>query len=218
MNKFAEALSIVAQGKNITLQSLLQPADVITIRTALEAMRIPAYRIAVERFNAASSDAPVQVDMSPLYEVTRNLCTLLGEVNGAPLHAENLVDLIVAQSMRTRWIDLTHEMADAHRLLHDARVAQKDDPSEENEKEVERLHEECKRLEKIPGNCRKNREAVTETVFVKTVTELIGAIINKQQAKSVGQVLAEEAERKEAMKARAKARKAAKAKAAKAAK
>lgn len=218
MNKYSEALSIIAQGKNISLQSLMSPADVLTMRNTIAALRVPAYRIAVERFNAASSETPVQVDMSPLYTATRELCALLGDVNGAPLHPENMVEFIVAESMRTRWIDLTHEMADAHRLLRDARIAQKDDPSEKNEKEVERLREECKRLEKIPGNCRKNREAVTETVFVKTVTELIGAIINKQQAKSVGQVLAEEAERKAAMKARTKARKAAKAKAAKAAK
>ena len=213
MNNYANSLSTIANTKSLSLQKVLAPDEVITLRSTLSAMRFPAYTVWATRFNNAKSATKVEVDMSPLYTRAKALCDLLGEVNGAPLHAENLVELFVAESHRVRKIDITEEMAHKHALLKSAKERMEENDSDENISAYNALLAECKLMENTPGNCKDQHEPVAESTFVTKVARLVGAIINDQQAKSVEQVQAEETARKEALKARAKARKAAKAKA-----
>lgn len=213
MNNFAKALSTIANTKSLSLQKVLDSDDVATLRATLSGMRFPAYTVWSTRFDNAKSAEKVNVDMTPLYTRVKALCDLIGEVNGAPIHAENLVELFVAEAHRVRKIDITPEMAHAHALRKSAKERMEENDSDENVAEFNRLDAECKLMENTPGNCRDQHEPVAESTFVTKCSRLVGAIINDQQAKSVEQVQAEEAARKEAMKARAKARKAAKAKA-----
>jgi hypothetical protein len=217
MNNFANALSTIAKTKSLSLQKVLTPEETLSLRNALTALRFPAYTVWATRFNNAKSATTVTVDLAPLYAVAKALCDLIGEVNGAPLHAENVVELIVNESHRVRKIDITPEMAHNHYLRKAAKSALEANPTDENVAEYNRLCDVCKTMENTPGNCKDNFEPQPETTFVTKIARLMGAIINQQQAKSAEQVQAEENERKEAMKARAKARKEA-AKKAKAAK
>lgn len=217
MNNYANALSTIAKTKSLSLQKVLTPEETLSLRNSLTALRFPAYTVWSTRFNNAKSATKVTVDLSPLYSVAKNLCDLLGDINGAPLHAENLVELFVAESHRVRKIDITPEMAHNHYLRKQAKERMESDASDANVAEYNRLVDLCKTMENTPGNCKDNHEPQPESTFVTKIARLVGAIINDQQAKSAEQVQAEEAERKEAMKARAKARKEA-AKKAKAAK
>lgn len=207
MNNYTNALSTIANTKNLALQKVLAPDEVQTLRVTLSALRFPAYTVWATRFNNAKSANPVKVDMSDLFARARALCDLLGDVNGAPLHAENLVELFITEAHRVRKIDVTPEMAHLHTLRKTAKETMEEDDSDDNIKEYNRLSEECKLMENTPGNCKDSHEPVAESTFVTKIARLLGAIINDQQAKTVEQVQAEETARKEAMKARAKARK-----------
>lgn len=218
MNNYAKGLSTIANTKNEKIQKLMTAEEVAILRSALLAIRMPAYGVWATRFNNAKSATTVKVDMSNLYAVTKSLCDLLGDINGAPLHAENLVELFVAESHNVRKIDITEAMAHLHAQRKVANDRMKDNPTDENIAEFNRLDAECKVMENTPGNCRDEHEAKKEGGFVTKVSRLVGAIINDQQAKTPEQVQAEETARKEEMKARAKARKEAAKKAKEAAK
>lgn len=217
MNIYAQSLSTIAQTKSVKLNGSLcgTPADFLKLKSAIAAIRMPAYSVYLRRFNNAKSNTVNTIDLSALYTSTRALCDLLGEINGAPIHPENVAELMVAQSFRVRVIDLTNEMAHAHAMLKVARDAYEEDQTDENSATLENWKTTCKALEMTPGNCRDQREAVTESTFVSKIARLMGAVINEQRAKSVEEIMAEEAARKEKRKAQAKARKAAKAQASK---
>lgn len=207
MNNYANALSTIANTKSLSLQKVLASDEVATIRSTISAMRFPAYTVWASRFNNAKSATSVKVDMSNLYACAKSLCDLIGDVNGAPLHAENLVELFVTESHRVRKIDITESMAHLHAQRKVAKERMEEVTSDENVAEFNRLDAECKVMENTPGNCRDQHETVAESTFVTKIARLVGAIINDQQAKTAEQVQAEENARKEAMKARAKARK-----------
>lgn len=207
MTNYAKALSTIANTKSLSLQKVLASDEVATLRSALSACRFPAYTVWATRFNSAKSATPVKVDMSALYNSAKALCDILGDVNGAPLHAENLVELFVVESHRVRKIDTTVEMSDNHLQRKLAKERMEADDSDENVAEYNRLNALCKLMENTPGNCRDQHESVAESTFVSKVARLVGAIINEQEAKTPEQIQAEEAKRKEEMKARAKARK-----------
>lgn len=207
MNNYAKALSTIANTKSLSLLKALASDEAASMRSQISALRFPAYMVWATRFNNAKSATPVQVDMTSLFNHARALCIMLGDINGAPLHHENLVELFVAESHRVRKIDITEDMAHLHALRKAAYDRKEEDDSEENVMEYNRLDAECKVMENTPGNCRDNHEPVAESTFVTKIARLVGAIINDQQAKSAEQVQAEETARKEAMKARAKARK-----------
>ena len=207
MNNYTNALSTIANTKSLALREVLAPNEVQTLRVALSALRFPAYTVWATRFNNAKANEPVKVDMGDLYARAKALCDLLGEINGAPLHAENLVELFVTEAHYVGKKDITNEMAHLHNERKKAKKAMDEDDSDENIAEYNRLNEECKLLENTPGNCQDEHKPVSESTFVNKVSRLLGAIINDQQAKSAEQVQAEETARKEALKARAKARK-----------
>lgn len=212
MSIYANTLSTIANTKAVKLNGAIcgSPADYLKLKNTISAIRLPAYSVYAQRFDNAKNNTTNTVDMSALYTSVRALCDLIGEVNGAPIHPENVAELIIAQSFRIRSIDLTPEMAHAHALLKSAKERFEDDPTEENETAVEEQKVICKNLEATPGNCRDLREAVSEGVFVTKIARLMGAVINEQRAKSVEEIMAEESARKEKRKAQAKARKAAK--------
>ena len=212
MNIYASSLSTIAQTKSVKLNGSLcgTPADFLKLKNAISAIRLPAYSVYAQRFDNAKNNTPNTIDLSALYASVRALCDLVGEVNGAPIHPENVAELMVAQSFRVRVIDLTPEMAHAHAMLKVARDTYEDDQTEENATNLENWKTTCKALEMTPGNCRDLRESVTDATFVSKIARLMGAVINEQQAKSVEEIMAEEAARKEKRKAQAKARKDAK--------
>lgn len=217
MNNYANALSTIANTKNLSLRNVLTPEEFLSLRNALLALRFPAYKAWKVRFDNASNAEKVTVDLAPVYAVLKPLCEKLGDVNGAPLHAENLVELCLEEAHYIHKIDVTPEMAHKHYLRKEAMRHYNENPTEENATALATLKDECKILENTPGNCKDSHEPKKEEAFIRDISRKLGNIINKQQAKSAEQVQAEEAERKEAMKARAKARKEA-AKKAKAAK
>lgn len=210
MSIFAQSLSTIANTKGIRLNGNLcgSPADFLKLKNAISAIRLPAYSVYAQRFDNANNGEVVKVDMSALYDATKALCALIGDVNGAPIHAENVVELMISQSFRVRTIDITKDMAHAHAMKKAAQEEYDENPTEENELALENWKATCKTLETTPGNCRDLRESVSESAFVTKVARLLGAIIDEQKAKSVEQVMAEEAARKAELKARAKARKA----------
>ncbi|MBR5883852.1 MAG: hypothetical protein IKZ17_01335 [Bacteroidaceae bacterium] len=215
MNNFANALQTIANTRNLSMQKVLTPADSLTLRNALLSLRVPAYVVWSTRFNSAANATAVKVDMSPLYTATKALCDLLGEINGATLHAENLVEFIVAAAHRVLKEDVSVEMCKTRALLKAAKEAVESDPTDERVQKYEQLKEECHIMENTPGNCKDAHTMATESTFLRIISRELGSIIDKQQAKSAEQVQAEEAERKAKLKAATKARKAAKAKAAK---
>ena len=132
MNNYAIALSTIANTKSLNLSKVLPADQLATIRSTLSAIRFPAYTVWATRFDNAKSSTTVEVDMSGLYARAKALCDLLGEINGAPLHAENLVELFVSEAHRVRKIDITPEMAHAHALRKAARDRMEEDDSQEN--------------------------------------------------------------------------------------
>lgn len=212
MSIYSNTLSTIANTKAVKLNGAIcgSPEDYLKLKNAISATRLPAYAVYAQRFDNAKNGTVNKVDMSALYTAVRALCDLIGDVNGAPIHPENVADLIVSQSFRIRVIDLTPEMAHAHAMLKSAKERFEDNPTEENELAVEEQKAICKTLESTPGNCRDMREAVSEGAFTNKIARLMGAVINEQKAKSVEEIMAEEAARKEKRKAAAKARKQAK--------
>lgn len=175
---------------------------------AIKAMRLPAYGVREYRYNHMGDAAvAAAVDQSAFFNALRPIIDLIGEVNGAKLHPENLADEIYAHAMCKRAIDLTPEMAHARRLYNDARKAKDEDETEENIATFEECKAEVDRLEAIPGNCKYIAVPQSPSYFVKNVIIVLSDAVSKQCAKPMEQVIAEEKARDDARKARAKARK-----------
>lgn len=85
-----------------------------TWNNAVKALRIPAYTVAQYRHaNISNADIATPCDLSPLYAALHTVLDLVGEVNGAKLHAENIAEIVIANASRICNIDLTVEMVNA---------------------------------------------------------------------------------------------------------
>ena len=177
---------------------------------AVKAIRLPAYAIRQHRHDSmGNAEVAAAVDMGAFYTAINGVLNLIGEVNGAKLHAENLAEEVLAHASRIRVIDITNEMAEARYNKREARKALDEDDSEENRAAYEAACTEVERLESEPNNCRKLFEINTESAFVKAVEILLGDAIIKQTMKSAEQVAAEEEARRQARRAATKAKRAA---------
>lgn len=207
MTKYGQTLSAIAITRSLKIREVLPPTEATALHDAIAMLRLPAYSVWAQRFNASDQADVVSVDMSTLYAVTRTLCELIGTVNGAKLHPENLVEVVVSSTMRKSKVDTSAEMAVARFQLKTARDAVEADES--NEKAVNALQtarDEVRRLEKTAGHCRYEYGIVSVSAFVDDIAHKLGAIINKQKAMTAEEVRQAEEARRAAMKARKKAR------------
>lgn len=178
---------------------------------AVKALRLPAYAVRVYRHDhMGDAEAVAACDLSALYAPLCELVGLIGVVNGAKLSAQNLCEEIISNSVRFRTIDTSEEMAHARCEKKLAREALSDDDTEENQSAYDQWCDEVKRLEGLPGNCKKIPEVQTEAAFVNAVELLLGDAILKQTMKSAEEVAAEEEAKRQARREKAKAKKQAK--------
>lgn len=210
MSVFAEALADNRNYKNMRINgNAVGVANARKWVSAVKALRIPAYAIRVYRYNhMGDAEAVAPCDQSALYDALRPVLEMVDVVNGAKLDVHNCAEEIISNAMRFRVIDLTPEMAHAHSERKIAKKAKDEDENDETIAEYNKWNDECKRLEELPGNCKKIPDVVPENTFVKAVETLLGDAILKQSAKSAEEVAAEEEAKKADRRARAKARKA----------
>lgn len=226
MTIYAEALADNRNYKNARIDGkTVGVADARKWANAVKAMRIPAYAVAQYRHaNLANAEIAAPCDLSALYSALHTVLDLVGEVNGAKLHAENIAEIVVANASRIRTIDISVEMADARFAKRQAKKAldnydQGDKSKAESLLEITTLEHnydlckaEVERLESEPNNCKKLFEINAESAFIKAVEIALGDAINGQCMKSAEQVAAEEEAKRQARRAKtAEKRKAAKA-------
>lgn len=214
---FADALVETGKYKNLRVNGeLIGVGNARKWAVAVKACRIPAYAVRVYRYNHMG-DATVATpcDQTPLYTALADVLEMVGVVNGAKLDAHNVAEEIISNAMKFRVIDTSEEMAHAHSMRREAKKAMNENECDETIAEFETWDAECKRLEELPGNCKKIPEIQADNAFVKAVEKLLCDAITKQTAKSAEQVAAEEeakrAERRAKTKAKREALKAAKA-------
>lgn len=177
---------------------------------AVKAIRLPAYAIRQTRHDTmGSAEVATPIDMGRFYTALNGVLVLVGEVNGANLHAENLADEIIAQAVRIRTIDITNEMAEARYNKREAYRVMTEEETDENKAAYEAACTEVERLEAEPNNCKKIFEVQTESAFVKAVEIVLGDAITNQTMKSAEQVAAEEEARRQARRAKTAAKRAA---------
>lgn len=209
---YAEALSDNRNYKNGRMDGkTIGVSESRTWNAAVKAMRYPAYAVAQYRHaNLANAEVVAPCDLSPLYSALHVILDLVGEVNGAKLHAENIAETVIANASRIRTIDVSNEMAQARYEKRNAKKALDEDDSAENQTAYDTAKAEVERLESLPNNCKKLFEINSESAFVKAVEIALGDAINGQCMKSAEQVQAEEEAIRQARRARTAAKKAAK--------
>lgn len=209
---YAEALADNRNYKNARMDGkTIGVRESRTWNNAVKAMRYPAYAVAQYRHaNLANASVAAACDLSPLYTALRTVLDLVGEVNGAKLHAENIAETVIANASRIRTIDITNEMAEARYEKRQAKKALDEDNSEENQAAYDEAKAKVEELEGQPGNCKKLFEINSDTAFVKAVEIALGDAINGQCMKSAEQVMAEEEAKRQARRAKTAAKKAAK--------
>lgn len=214
MTIYAEALSDNRNYKNARIDGkTVGVADARKWANAVKAMRIPAYAVAQYRHaNLANAEIVAPCDLPALYSALHTVLDLVGEVNGAKLHAENIAEIVIANASRIRTIDISNEMASARYEKRQAKKALDENDSAENQTAYDNAKAEVERLESEPNNCKKLFEINAESAFVKAVEIALGDAINGQYMKSAEQVAAEEEAKRQARRAKtAEKRKAAKA-------
>lgn len=212
MTIYAEALADNRNYKNARIDG--KSVGVANSRTwgnAVKALRIPAYAVAQYRHaNLANAEVVAPCDLSALYSALHTVLDLIGEVNGAKLHAENIAELVIANASRIRTIDISVDMAHARNEKREAKKALDEDDSAENQTAYDNAKAEVERLESEPNNCKKLFEINTESAFVKAVEIALGDAITGQCMKSAEQVQAEEEAKRQERRAKTAAKKKAK--------
>ena len=166
---------------------------------AVKSMLIPAYSIYKYRYDHMSNtEKTAPVNQSPLYDALRVVLNFVGDVNGAKLNAANIAENVIACAVRFRVIDTSEDMAHARCEKRLALKALNDDDTPEHQTNYDKWAEECKRLESLPGNCKRIVEIQTESAFVRNVELMLGDAILKQSLRSVDDILAEKAALKQA--------------------
>ena len=212
MSVFAEALINNREYKSMRINGeAVGVANAREWASTVKSLRIPAYAIREYRYNhMGDTETVAPCDQSILYNAIRKVLEMIGEVNGAKLDAQNVAEEVISAAMRFRVIDISPEMAHARCMKKSAKEELSENETEEAQANYDKWVEECKRLETLPGNCKKIPDIQAEGTFVKTVEILLGDAILKQKAKSVEEVMAEIAKKEEERKAKAKANKQAK--------
>ena len=212
MSIYAEALSVNRDLKNGRING--ESVGVANSRlwvASVKASLIPAYAVRKYRYDNMGNSVEVpSCDMSALYDAIRPIIKLIGEVNGDTLNEVNVAEEFVSQSIRFRVIDTSEAMAHAHSERRIAKNTLNDNPTEENQSAYDKWDIECKRLEAIPGNCKRIPAIQSETAFVKAIEIALGDAITKQTLRPVEDILAEKAAREAERKAKRKANKLAK--------
>lgn len=179
--------------------------------SVVKALRLPAYAVRVYRHNnMGNAEAVAECDQTDLYNALSPVLEQIGIVNGAKLNSKNIAESIIASATRIRAIDTSNEMAHARLEKKLAKQALDNEETEETQANYDKWVEEVKRLEDLPGNCKKVLEIQSESAFVKSVEMLLGDAILKQTMKSAEQVAAEEEAKRAERRAKAKAKKQAK--------
>lgn len=219
MSIYAEALSDNREYKNMRINgNAVGVSNARTWVNAVKAIRLPAYAVRVYRYNhMGDAETAKPCDQSALYDAIRPILEMVGVVNGAKLDAHNVAEEIISNAMRFRTIDTSEEMAHAHLERRLAKNRLNEDETAENQAAYDKWADECKRLEDLPGNCKRIPEIQSEVAFVKAVELLLGDAIRKQAAKSAEEVAAEEEAKRQARRAKTAEKKAKKANAKKAA-
>ena len=207
MTIFAQALIDNRNYKNAKING--EAVGVTNARlwaNAVKACRLPAYAIRSARYNAMGNAEDVTIDQSPLYDAIRPVIDLIGEINGRKLNSKNVAEELIANVMKFRVIDTSVEMADARFQYRQAKKDFEENPSDEKATLVDTLKEEVKRLEGLPGNCKRIPEIVSESAFVKAVEIVLGDVVKGESIKTAEQVKAEEDAKKAAAKAKKQAK------------
>lgn len=171
----------------------------------------PAYDVRKYRWdNMGNSEITVPCDQSALYDAIRPIIALIGDVNGDKLNAENVAEEFIANAMRFRVIDTSVEMAHARCQKKSAYDKLKDDASEENQSAYDKCVAEVKRLESLPGNCKRIPDMQFEGTFIKNVESALANAITKQTMRPRAEIEAEKAQHAAERKAKRKANKLAK--------
>lgn len=161
---------------------------------AVKSMLIPAYSVYKYRYDHMSdAEKAATVDQSALYDALHVVLNFVGDVNGAKLNAANIAENVIACAVRFRVIDTSEEMAHARCEKRLALKALNDDETPEHQSIYDKWADECKRLESLPGNCKRIVEIQSESTFVRNVELMLGDAILKQSLRPVEDILAEKA-------------------------
>lgn len=175
---------------------------------AVKAMLIPAYTVYKYRYDhMGDAEKAATVNQSALYDALHVVLNFVGDVNGAKLNAANIAENVIACAVRFRVIDTSEEMAHAHCEKHLAFKALNDDETPEHQSNYDKWVDECKRLESLPGNCKRIIEIQSDATFVRNVELMLGDAILKQSLRPVEDILAEKAALKAARDAKRRANK-----------
>ena len=178
-----------------------------TVKSAL----VPAYKVAEYRWNnMGNTDDVIPCDLSDLYNAIRPIIAMIGDVNGDTLNPVNVAESIISLSTRIRSIDTSNEMAHARCEKKSAKERLNEEDTPENQSAYDHWSEEVKRLESLPGNCKRRIEMQAESTFVKNVEYALGNAITHQCARPTEEILAEKAAKEAERKAKRKANKLAK--------
>lgn len=175
---------------------------------AVKAILIPAYSVYKYRFDhMGDAENVAPCNQSPLYDALHVVLGLIDDVNGAKLNAANIAENVIACAVRFRVIDTSEEMAHAHCEKRLAFKALNDDDTPEHQSNYDKWVDECKRLESLPGNCKRIVELQSDATFVRNVELMLGDAILKQSLRPVEDILAEKAALKAARDAKRRANK-----------
>ena len=213
MSIFAEALISNLDYKNARVDGAAVGVSKARLwNGAVKAMLIPAYAIRVHHYNhmGVEEENIPALNTTPFWDALKTVLEMVGEVNGAKLNSNCIAEEVIAHAMKFRVIDTSPEMAHAHNQRSIAKKAMNENETEETIAKYDEWVEECKRLEDLPGNCKKIPDIQSESTFVKAVEHLLGAAITKQNAKSAEEVEAEKEAQRAARRAKTAAKKAAK--------
>ena len=209
MSIYAEALISNREYKNARVNGeAVGVANARNWSALVKACLIPAYTIRKYRWdNMGNKDAIASCDQSALYDAIRPIVNLIDEVNGDKLNSANVAEEFIAQSIRFRAIDTSVEMAHARCEKKSAKEAMDENETEETVANYDHWVSECKRLESLPGNCKRIAEIQSESAFVKAIEIALGDAILKQTLRPVDEILAEKSAREAERKAKRKANK-----------
>lgn len=212
MSIFADALI-----SNLDYKSARITGEVVGVTNyrnwsaTVKACLVPAYQVAEYRWNnMGNTEEVIPCDQSALYNAIRSVIAMIGEVNGDTLNPVNVAESIISLSTRIRSIVTSNEMAHAICERKSAKERLNDEETPENQSAYDHWSAEVKRLESLPGNCKRRMEMQVESTFVKNVEYALANAITHQCARPTEDIIAEKLAKEEERKAKRKANKLAK--------
>ena len=179
-----------------------------------------AYKVYATCENSGMTVESVDVDKTGVFNVLRVILETIGNVNGHKLYANAEAAIaIISYSGKRANVDAPELQLCKSRIANakkELRLAESlnglsPDYIPNLKSEIERLEDEKFALMTEPDMCIKRPTMTTENAFRLDVEHFLARVIMGQRAKTLEELDAEEAARKEARKASAKARKANKA-------